>query len=68
MSTTRLSVLAVQMPKGLAEHVRRLADENDRTVQAEIRRGAPQPRRLGAGRTRNTPPQTPGRLSDSSLT
>lgn len=35
--TTKLSTLAVQMPKPLAEAIRQLADKNGRTVQQEIR-------------------------------
>jgi hypothetical protein len=38
MSTTKLSVLAVQMPKGLADSIRRLAEQHEHTVQGEIRR------------------------------
>jgi predicted transcriptional regulator len=36
-TATKLSVLAVQMPADLAERFRRLAEQNDRTVQQEIR-------------------------------
>jgi hypothetical protein len=36
-TTTKLSVLAVQMPADLAERFRRVAEKNGRTVQQEIR-------------------------------
>jgi len=38
MATAELSVLAVQMPKDLAERFKRLAEKNGHSVQAEIRR------------------------------
>jgi predicted DNA-binding protein len=36
-TVTQTSVLAVTMPKDLAERIKRLAEKNDRTVKAEIR-------------------------------
>ena len=37
MSATKMTTLAAQMPKDLAERIQRLAEANDRSVSTEIR-------------------------------